>query len=74
MKVLIDIMEFQQIILNIIQNKNYEKYMNNTIYKDDKIFEMGFIQGMNWAALNTSQCEPYCYMEEDTNEQLKENS
>lgn len=68
MKVLIDVKEFQQIILNIIQNKDYEKYMNSTIYKDDKIFEMGFIQGMNWAALNASQCDSYYYMEKDTNE------
>ena len=74
MKILIDIVEFQQTILNIIRNKDYEKYMDSTIYKSDKIFEMGFIQGMNWAALNASQCNPYYYMEKNTNERLEENN
>ena len=56
-------------ILNTIQNRDYEKYIDNTIYQDDKNFKMGFIQGMNWAAMNTCQCELfYAEQKDNTNE------
>ena len=66
---LIDVIEFQKMILNIIQNRDYEKYIDNTIYQDDKNFKMGFIQGMNWAAMNACQCELfYAEQKDNTNE------
>ena len=58
--------EFQTLIINNIMSGEYKKYIANSTYADSKDFDIGFMLGMNWAALLTSQCKLYNgYTEED---------
>lgn len=51
--------EFHSFIINNIMSGEYKNYIKNTTYSDSKDFEMGFMLGMNWAALLTCQCDSY---------------
>lgn len=51
--------EFQTLIINNIMSGEYKKYIANSTYADSKEFDIGFMLGMNWAALLTSQCNLY---------------
>jgi len=57
--IFIDQKEFQTFIVNNIMSGEYKKYIQNSTYADSKDFDIGFMLGMNWAALLTSQCTPY---------------
>ena len=55
----IDEKEFHSMIVDYIMSGKYKKYITSTVYADSKEFEMGFMFGMNWAALLTCECTPY---------------
>ena len=65
METFIELKEFQSLILNIILSKEYKHYIENTVYEGNKDFEIGFMLGMNWAALNSVQCQTYYGMKEN---------
>lgn len=71
----IDQKEFQSLIIDNIMSGEYKKYIKNSTYADSKDFDIGFMLGMNWAALLTSQCDlhiGYIITDEDM-EEVEEN-
>ena len=62
--IFIDQREFQAFIIDNIMSGEYKKYIQNSTYADSKDFDVGFMLGMNWAALLTIQCTPYMRYEE----------
>lgn len=51
--------QFQRMILDLITTNEYHKYIDNTIYSNNKEFETGVIYGLNLAALLTINCDSY---------------
>lgn len=47
--------EFQSYILNFISSEKYKEVLENMINGNDEKFQQGFIQGLCWASLLTSQ-------------------
>ena len=47
--------EFQSYILKFISSEKYKEILANMINGDDEKFQQGFIQGLCWASLLTSQ-------------------
>jgi hypothetical protein len=67
--------EFHSMIVDYIMSGEYKKYIASTVYADSKEFEMGFIFGMNWAALLTCDCNSYLgKTSKETEEEKNENN
>lgn len=47
--------EFQSYILNFVSSEKYKEILENMINGNDEKFQQGFIQGLCWASLLTSQ-------------------
>ncbi len=47
--------EFQSYILKFISSEKYKEILTNMISGDDEKFQQGFVQGLCWASLLTSQ-------------------
>ena len=70
----IDEKEFHSMIVDYIMSGEYKKYIASTTYADSKEFEMGFMFGMNWAALLTCECTPYWGWKTEEKENENENN
>lgn len=65
--------EFQSYILRFISSEKYKEVLKNMISGDDEKFQQGFIQGMCWASLLTSQINNfYADIPEANNESQEE--
>ena len=58
-KILIDRRDFQSEILNIIADEERLKNVFASMAKQSDDFKQGFIQGLCWASLLTSQMHEY---------------
>lgn len=51
--------EFQSYVLNFISSEKYKEVLKNMISGDKEDFQQGFIQGLCWGSLLTSQVNNY---------------
>ena len=51
--------EFQSYVLNFISSEKYKEVLKNMIGGDKEDFQQGFIQGLCWGSLLTSQVNNY---------------
>ena len=51
--------EFQSYILNFISSEKYKEILDNMIDGNNKDFQQGFMQGLCWSSLLTSQVHNY---------------
>lgn len=56
---LIDVAEFQQVILKLIGSEELDKMIASSLYADDKEARAAINYGMILAALFTSKCSQY---------------
>lgn len=59
MEIFVNQKEFQSLILDLIISGKYKEYVQQSTYAESKEFSIGFMLGLNWAALLTSQCDTY---------------
>ena len=59
MEIFVNQKEFQSLILDLITSGKYKEYIKNSTYADSKEFDVGFMLGLSWASLLTSQCDTY---------------
>lgn len=57
--ILIDVAEFQQVILKLIGSEELDKMIASTLYADDEQARSAINYGMVLAALFTSKCSQY---------------
>ena len=65
-KTLIEKEEFQKLIAATLINERYKDILSSMSY-DSIEFEQGFIQGLCWAAIFTTQCKSYYVEVENEN-------
>lgn len=58
-KILIEEFELQKKVLNYIYSDEFDKMINNTIFKEDEKCRRAIIYGMVTASMLASQCEHY---------------
>ena len=51
--------EFQSYVLNFISSEKYKEILKNMINGDKEDFQQGFVQGLCWGSLLTSQVHNY---------------
>ena len=59
MTVFLNQREFQSYVLQFISSEQYKDILKNMINGDDEKFQQGFIQGLCWGSLLTSQIHHY---------------
>lgn len=55
-KIVVDIKEFQEKVLDYIESDKIDKLLNSTIYADNKECRSAMIYGMSIASMLTSLC------------------
>ena len=68
--ILIEKEEFQNLIARLIMSKEYKDILKNMAYSNIE-FEQGFIQGLCWSTLYTTQCKSY-YLEVEDEDKVSE--
>lgn len=68
--ILIDVEEYQKLILNLMYSEEIDKMIGTTIYKDDERAKGAIRYGMAMASLYTCKCQRYIMSTED---QMSEN-
>lgn len=63
-KILIEKLELQKKVLNYIYSDDFDKMIDNTIFKEDEKCRGAMIHGMIIAVMLASECE-HCYIEEE---------
>ena len=56
-KIVVDIKDFQEKVLDYISSDKIDKFLDNTIYADNKECRSAMIYGMSIASMLTSLCE-----------------
>lgn len=56
-KIVVDIKEFQEKVLDYIESDKIDKLLNSTIYADNKECRSAMIYGMTIASMLTSLCD-----------------
>ena len=70
-KILINLTEFQQKVLDYIGSNEMDKMIDNTVFKDKPECKSAIIHGMAIASMLTSYCEKIYVKEEIQQEETK---
>ena len=64
-KILIDMKEFQQKVLDYINSEDIDKMIRNTVFDGKPECKSAIIHGMSIASMMASYCKPFCIIEKD---------
>lgn len=64
--ILINSNEFQGKILDSISSEELDKWINSSVYRDNKDAKGAIIYGMTFAAMQTCRCQQYLVSEKKT--------